>query len=417
MSNDSFASFDAAVSYPITYPVVGWVRIASVIAAILFGGGFTFTAFHPAYAHGPLTLNPVLLVFDAIVLLGVAYMLCWAFTARVVLHQNMFEQHKPFSNRTLSVSDIEGRRYTARGNYPVIVPRSGAAFSLDTSAYGLDGRFRAWLQQLPDLAKADYDRELSRVQKDDTLGATQSERVANYVQRKRYFSQITMVLTFASYLMLLLMRLMPDAVPHIILVIAVLPWCCILLDLYFRREIALADSKNAGATLAPILFQSMLLMLVAMQYTSLLNAKGVVFWGALAGLPLLLAVNAFSLPPNMPSGQRFGLLALCAILAWIYGGSALALANCMLDKRPPQVYETQVVGGYTTSGKGGLRHYLKLAPWGPETSGSSLLVSADRYNQTHLHDQVCMGVYSGRFGFAWMHSVSCPPTDAGTVSP
>lgn len=154
-SNDGAAAVEGwpDPDYPIVYTVVPWVRAVTVLGALVAGCLGTYTAFHPPYAHGRIVFNPILASVDVILLAGLAYGVAWALTARITLHADRFEQRKPFIHRVLGLGDIAGRRYTTgRGEgYPVIVPKQGMAFSIDSTSYGLDERFRRWFIRLPNL--------------------------------------------------------------------------------------------------------------------------------------------------------------------------------------------------------------------------------------------------------------------------
>lgn len=143
----------SGLEYPVVYRVVPWVRILIVLGALAFGLGWTYMTFSSPYAQGRAVFNPLLVGVDALLIAGLAYGVVWALTAQITLHADRFEQRKPFIHRVLRIEDILGRRYTkSRGaGYPVIVPKSGAAFSIDATSYGLDGRFNRRFAQLPDL--------------------------------------------------------------------------------------------------------------------------------------------------------------------------------------------------------------------------------------------------------------------------
>ena len=141
------------LEYPIVYNVVTWIRILTVTAALVIGPGWTYMTLYPTYAHGRMVFNPILVSADIMMMAGLAYGIAWAFTARITLYADRFEQRKPFIHRVLELDDIAGRRYTRSpgAGYPVIVPKSGRVFSIDSTSYGLDERFRRWLEKLPDL--------------------------------------------------------------------------------------------------------------------------------------------------------------------------------------------------------------------------------------------------------------------------
>jgi hypothetical protein len=78
----------------------------------------------------------------------------------------------------------------------------------------------------------------------------------------------------------------------------------------------------------------------------------------------------------------------------------------------PQVFPTQVLSKYISSGKHP-QPYLVLAPWGPETSGDKVAVSRAYYAQTPLHASVCAVLHPGRFNLRWYAVHDCEPTTAG----
>ena len=143
----------SGLEYPVVYRVVPWVRILVVLGALIFGLAWTHMTFSPPHVHGKAVIKSILVGVDALLIAGLAYGVAWALTAKITLHADRFEQRKPFIRRVLRTDDILGRRYTkGRGaGYPVIVPKSGAAFSIDSTSYGLDGRFNHWFDQFPDL--------------------------------------------------------------------------------------------------------------------------------------------------------------------------------------------------------------------------------------------------------------------------
>lgn len=149
----------SGLEYPIVYKVVTWVRVVIVLGALAFGLGWTYMTFSPPYAHGKVVFNPILVGVDVLMIGGLAYGVAWALTAQITLYIDRFEQRKPFIHRVLRINDILGRRYTTgRGaGYPVIVPKSGVAFSIDSTSYGLDERFSRWFAQLPDLTRKGSD--------------------------------------------------------------------------------------------------------------------------------------------------------------------------------------------------------------------------------------------------------------------
>jgi tetratricopeptide (TPR) repeat protein len=181
------ASSQVDLEYPIVYNVVTWVRVLAVLGGLGFGLAWNYMTFCPPYAHGQIVFNPALVCVDVLMMAGLAYGIAWAFTARITLYGDRFEQRKPFLRRSIRINDIAGRRYTTgRGaGYPVIVPKHGVSFSMDSTSYGLDERFNRWFTSLPDLQEMQQEEVLERVRNDVSLGPTPEARIeANAVKTR-----------------------------------------------------------------------------------------------------------------------------------------------------------------------------------------------------------------------------------------
>lgn len=155
MDEQASSSDQSGNGYPMVYRVVTWARITTVIAWLFIGPGLTYgTIFYPP-PHAGGEFYATFAGIDVTLLAGTVYAITWAFTARIILYENRFEQRKPFIHRVLDIGDIKGRRLTTgRGaGHPVIVPMpgKGISFSMDETAYGFDERFYRWFNRLPDL--------------------------------------------------------------------------------------------------------------------------------------------------------------------------------------------------------------------------------------------------------------------------
>jgi hypothetical protein len=139
--------------YPVTYgaarwlkiTMVGLVTIVSVCGAIIFlagADGASRTATHVAWVVVPLWI---------ICVAGAA----WAFRARIVLYQASIQRRNLFAVRTLALDDILGRRLAPSDGYPgrpVIVPKAGRVWLIDTMAYeDLGQEFWDWFLRLDKL--------------------------------------------------------------------------------------------------------------------------------------------------------------------------------------------------------------------------------------------------------------------------
>jgi hypothetical protein len=396
--------------YPIVYRVVTWMRIVSVIATLLLAGGFGILAFQPLWAGWNVPLNPVLVCVDVCLSLLMLYFIWWAFTAQIVLRDDAMELKNPFISRVLRVSDIKGRRYTSQRKQLLIVLKDGNQVTLSVESFGLDARFDEWAIKLPDLKKIDAEEEELRVRNDASLGATPSERLAAHARRKGTFGKLYLSLTFASMALFFVGMLMhATALEPIFFIATTMPWACVVLGYFYKDQLLLAASgNNAAAVVVPMMMPVLVLVVLALSGANMVDGTGVIARGALIGLPLLLALTVLMSNISASASQKLLGFAGLALFACFYGGGVLALGNRVLDKSSPQVFHTQVVGRHLVRGKGGPTHYLELAGWGPEPGGTNLEVDSARYFAAHKGDDVCMGAYPGKFGYQWVHSVSCP---------
>lgn len=153
-STSSGFEWEMVNDYPIVYKVVPWVRAVTALIALAFTVEMAYDVLMALRTQGLSSINPILAsicVFWAALL---SYLVVWAFTARITLYADRFEQRKPFLQRALQLGDIAGRRYTTGpgAGYPVIVPKHTMSFSIDSTSYGLDARFNRWFLNLRDLS-------------------------------------------------------------------------------------------------------------------------------------------------------------------------------------------------------------------------------------------------------------------------
>jgi len=139
--------------YPVVYKVVPLARASIVAVTIAFIVGMSYQVLRQLGAQGSIAIDPFLTSICVFLAALLAYLVVWAFTARITLYADRFEQRKPFIQRTLHLSEIAGRRYTKGpgSGYPMIVPKDTMSFSIDTTSYGLDERFNRWFLNLKNL--------------------------------------------------------------------------------------------------------------------------------------------------------------------------------------------------------------------------------------------------------------------------
>jgi hypothetical protein len=410
MDEGSFeCNWKKGYQYPVTYKVLTWVRVLTLILALALGVGWNYLTFYPPFAHGNLTISPVLVAIDLPLTALIVYLIWWAFSSRIILSEDAIEQSRPFMRRVLRVSDIKGRRYVSgRSSAPMIVPRSGTPMSIDSASYGLDDRFDAWFKRFPDLKALEQKQEWERIRSDPALGATPAERVAKVTQRQGVLLTWGIALTVLAIITMGMIFVTEQVSGLLVLTTAVLPACGTLLMLRYKDEFQSTVRGNAAASLSlPLILPVISLGLLATDASGVVDSGKAISLGVIVGLPCLIAIQ-FAYGKGVATWrQRLAGGLIFGPYICLYCGSVLALGNVLLDKAAVPVYQAQVVGRYLVRGKSGAQHYLRLAAWGPMQDGSHLRVSGERYYEVHKGDIVCMSLHPGKFGLRWVHSVDC----------
>jgi len=409
----SIATPQQDIRYPVVYNVVAWVRVLMVVMGLAFSSAWTYMSLRPPYAHGETVFNPVLLGIDVLIIAGFAYGIAWAFTARISLYADRFEQDKPFVHRMLELNNMAGRRYTAgRGSgYPVIVPKTGRPFSIDKTSYGLDERFNRWFQQIPDLQKIERDQHLERIRNDTVLGATPDERIAANTARRKNFVLIGVLLAIASFLLFLTVSRSHEHLAAFLASAAILPWATLFLAIFYRDQTAGPDGKSFIFLPLSIILPALAVGVAAIDNARLMHPKGIFIWGLAMGIALMLAgrsLLAALSKPNSKSRDLNVLMVLYLPFAFIYASGTLALANRTMDSLPAQIVSTEVVGKYVQHGKSSTNYYLQLENSAVLGTGPSIRVERGQYAQAIKGKAICVAVHPGRLSFPWMEAISCP---------
>ena len=398
--------------YPIVYKVVPWARVLTVACALVFGPAWNYMSFRPSYAHGNVVFDPFLMSLDALISMGLVYLIAWAFTARITLYADRFEQHKPFIHRSYGLNDIAGRRFTTGkgAGYPLIEPKNGAAFSIDSFSYGLDERFTRWFMQLPDLQKIERDKHLERVRNDTALGASQDERIAADASRQRNVATASGLLAVAAFALFFMSMRSYEYFAELFIVNALLPWVTFLLMTFYKDQVAGPGGEKLAFLPAAVFAPVLSVGLLATENARLVDPKSVYVWGLVVGLTLCLAGRSqLTTLSKAKSNTRGSIIVILVFLpfAWIYAAGTIALVNRIMDVAPPQIVSATVVGKYIQRGKSSTHYYLRIG--GPQAlpSINSIRVEEDQYAKAHKGDVACMAIHPGRFGFPWIEVANC----------
>lgn len=393
-------------SHPLVYNVtVGW-RIAMVILAVFFAACGIAIGFMAAQRQPDMVGMLALIAFVSIPLALAVYCFCYAFGARLTLERDAIEVRRPFVSRRLSRAQIRGRRFVQSRNttsYKLIVPVSGRLLMIDTTCFGLDDRFYAWFNALPDLDQAAQDEALAEVKNDPSLGSSPQERL----DKLKKAQQFGRVVAFAPIVLFMWVLVMPRPYGLAVTCAALLPWLGMAL-VWFKPALFKIDGKQGDVrpNVAPLLMTPPLaLALRALLDVTIVDLGPLFLWGFLASLPLMLAVV---LAPRTETVQaRRWLLPLVLLpFTMAYGVGVLALTDVNWDLVQPQVIQTTVTGKDVSRGKS-TTYYVHLARWSATIDKDRIAVPRAYYEAVGRGDTVCVRLHPGKFGLRWVQLGGC----------
>ena len=394
------------IRYPLIFPMAKGQKIACWFLGLMFGAmgvGMLFLGTRDQ-------VEPVVAAFfDAMgvcLLFVPVYCVFYANRAQLTLDANTIEVRKAFSTRRLEVRDILGRRtiQTRSGSFPMIVPKSGRSWRVEVSTFGLDDRFKAWLNALPDLDAQDREATLAEVSRDTSLGSNPTERLAKLEKARQLgkaLSVAAMALTFWGFAY-------PRPYGLVIGAAALLPWVAVVL-LWAKPALFQLDGKAADVkpNLAVLLIMPpMMIAMRAVSDLTIVDLKRLFLWGAVMALPLVLAIGAAPRSGSVPGKGRAALMFLMLLFTATYSTGLLALTDALWDQAPPEVYPTAITGKDVSRGKS-TTYYVHLAPWSRDIQENRIAVSRAFYEAVQKGDTTCVRLHPGKFGLRWMQLGGC----------
>jgi hypothetical protein len=391
----------AASQYPRVYRYTAGRRFFLYsLAAILAAIGAWLIAVpirHPAAAGTWLLLGGV-----GLAVLGVC-MAASAALSKVILRADAIALCGPLRTRELRLATLAGRRRQATrgGSILLLVPKTGRAVRLD-SGIPRDNLLDAWIDALPDLDLQERAASEAKLLADPAFGSNPQERLAR-LARARQFAKFA---NGAAVAVVSWAYLYPHPYALAIGLLALLPWCALLIVMLSGGLIGVDTRRNdARPNVAMmLLLPGIVLGLRAMLDVYVLDVMPVLVYGFIAGLPLVLVACVLA-PRAAVKPWGFPLM-LLLLVALPYGGGGLLLANGGLDHQRTQVFPTQVLRKYVSTGKHSSPH-LVLAPWGPQVMGEDMAVNSAYYAHVEAGAKVCMSLHPGAFGLRWYELGDC----------
>lgn len=394
------------IRYPVVYRMTTGSQVAYWILGLFFGACGVGLVLHLLQR----SFDPFGFLFlgsTALCLFGIPfYCASYAINGRLTLERQAIEIRKAFTTRRLQSSEILGRRITQgrSTSYPVIVPRTGTPITIERSTFGLDDRFNAWFNALPDLDAQERAETLAMVERDASLGSNAQERLATLEKAR----QAAKVLNLLPLGLLFWGFVYPRPYAAIIACAAMLPWVAVVLA-WAKPGLFQLDGKKGDVrpNLAMLLIMPpMVLAMRALLDVTLIDLRQLFMWGFVLGLPLCMAVFAAPKvsPKTTPKPWALPLLMLPFMTA--YGCGLLALTDAMWDSAKPQVFQTTITGKDVSHGKS-TTYYLHLAPWNQTIDEDRVAVTRSYYEAISMGDIVCVRLHPGKFGLRWMQVGGC----------
>jgi hypothetical protein len=409
--HEQTTSFDPSL-FPRTYQSSLGYRIflsslgALLATASLLGLWYFGTGHESLNKHGTLIMVVVCLAFF---LLG-AYLVVAMLQCKIILTAEATEVYEPFLTKRLLRSQIAGWRILSTQYVSVLefTPRDPHAKRLKVAmTFTPDAAFGSWLSTLPNLDAQDREESLAELDTNQELGLTHEQRAERLATAANYAKYLTWVTWAASawgwfY---------PRPYTAAILVLAALPLAAIFLGSRAKGVFQFDGRRNdARPSLAlPMMMPGFILALRGITDLSFLS------WQQLVAPILFVAVAltaAIASADPVITRKRWPLLAIFFV-ALFYGGGVSALADALLDRSAPQIYQTTVFRKHVSTRRR-TTQYLRLAPWGPQPFPSEVRVTARFYSSVEPGQTVCVYYHPGALKIPWYVVTYCPaaPTAA-----
>ncbi len=387
---------------------VGRLRYLGLAAIFLIGSGFFFkAAVHPIGRDFVLVVG-ILFLIPGFILVTIS------FRSRLILERNQLELRSPFRTCSATREDIEGLR-TVKNQYGrwtrICLKQDRGAFNVSDSFTG-NAELNAWLNGLPDLDERDAAQISSQIQSDDSLGATENQRL-NVLKRAKTW----IVVLSVAELLFTVFALMHYAPLHNVSMIflAILPLLGMLLVRRYPLLSTLFKSKNdPRSDVGLIVLCPGVGMLLSYQFGSdpghLVDFFQLNYWILFALVCFVAAFFRFA----WSNSSRWGALAGLVIFGGMYSIGLVNAANTIPDRSSTGHFRSEITQKYEAHGKNA-SSYLRLAPWGPMVYYDDVAVPKSVYEELNIGDQVCIALHGGFLHAPWYTVAACPERTASPM--
>ena len=398
--------------FPRTYQSsLGWriflISLGTLIAAASLLGIWYFGTGHESQsAQGALIMVVVCLAFF---ILG-AYLVVAMLKSKIILTADSIEVHEPFVTRHLLRSQIAGWRLlpTQYVSTLELTPRDPHAKKLKFAlTVKPDTAFGSWLSTLSNLDAQDLADSVADLETNQELGFTEEQRSMSLAAAGRYAKYFTWI----TYAAAVWGWFYPRPYSLAIVILSALPLAAIFLGLRVKGVYQFDGSRNdARPSLAlPVILPGAVLAIRTLYDLSFLRWQPLL--APILFVTAVLTVFIISADPNL-ARKRWPILAVF-FLSTFYGLGATSLADALLDRSSPQVYQTEVLSKRVETS----RHttwYLRLAPWGPQPQTSEVGVPRTLYSSVEPGQKVCVHYHPGALKVPWYLVTHCPNASVNT---
>ncbi len=386
----------------------GRLRYLGLAAILLIGSGFFFKlAVHPIGREFALVVG-ILFLIPGLILVTTS------FRSRLILDVNYIELRSPFRTHSANRDDIEGLR-TVKNQYGrwtrICLKHDRGAFNVSDSFIG-NTELNTWLKGLPDLDEGDAAQISRQIQSDDSLGATENQRL-NILKRAKTW----IVVLSVAELLFTVLALMNYAPLHNVSMIflAILPLLGMLLVHRFPLLFTLFKSKNdPRSDVGLIVLCPGVGMLLSYQFGSdpghLVDFFQLNYWILFA---LVCFVGAF-FRIAWSNSSRWGAFVGLVLFGAMYSIGLMNTANSVPDRSTPGHFRSEIMRKYETHGKNA-NSYLRLAPWGPMVYYDDVAIPKSMYEELNIGDQVCIALHGGFLHAPWYTVAACPERSASPM--
>jgi hypothetical protein len=387
--------------------VTGAVSLA--VGLVFFGGPL----FWRSEKDGPVGIALVMLLGIALVL-GGAYCIVGIRSKRVLLFEDAIELVDLGYRRRLRRDEIAGLRIIpmqhgyCRWVFELHRPERKTVKTRLFYYCKRDAVLCDWLATLPDLDAMDRERAERELLRRPELGRTEEDRRRSLAKARTVAACATVLAAAATVWGFFYPRPYTAA----IVTLAAIELTTVALLLAGRGRYVIWDDRNEvrPSLWVPLLSPGMILAIRAFSDFRWIDWQPPLLWALLGAIALAALVVAVD-----PKQHRrwFIQLVVCVPLFFAHAWGALLIANALLDRSEPDRFRVAVLDKHICpSSKGGPRHHLRLASWGPVPGGDEVTVGRELYQAVEVGGTVCVVLRSGAIGVRWFYVRACDGSGA-----